>query len=216
MNCYYAKKYPYLNYPFCDEDGRYIMFSVPPKMLSRVYKDYYGKKPKTFFDCGAATGVIVQMALNYGMDARGIDIKKYPIFQPTSKIISKNGIIRKIETTPVNLTNLYKSGRIQIKSILDCKPIRANLAYCNGTLTYFDEMTLPLVLSKFQNVNMLCAIHNTTEDIDAAKKQSEILSTCATVRNIKPNDWWIDTFKNNGFNATFNKRLSCFIVVPQR
>lgn len=215
MNCYYAQKYPYLNYPFCDEDGKWIMFSVPPKMLANVYKSYYGKKPKTFFDCGAATGVIVQMALNYGMDAHGIDIKEYPTFQPTQKIVIKGGTCR-AEDIPGNLADLYKTGRIQIKSILDCKPILADLAYCNGTLTYFDETTLPIVLSKFNKVNMLCAIHNTTEDIKAAKKQGEKLSTCNTVRTTKTNDWWIKTFEANGFKAWINHQLGCFVAVPQR
>ena len=215
MKCYYTQKYPYLQYRFCDTDGCWLMFSIPPKMLARVYKSHYGKKPQTFFDCGAATGVIVQMALNCGMDAYGIDIKKYPTFQPTNQSSIQSGVIV-IKNNPVNLNDLYKTGRIQIKSILDCKPIKSDLAYCNGTLSYFDEKTLPMVLSKFQNVDMLCAIHNTTEDIETAKKQGEDLSTCSTVRTLKPNDWWIKTFQENGFNTQFNKQLRCFVAVPQR
>ena len=124
MSHYYYQKYSYLNYNYRDTDGLWTMFSIPPEMLATEFANTFGQPPKTFFDCGAATGVIVYKAQILGMDARGIDIKKYP-FQFSY------------------LEELFESGKIQIKSILDCEPVHADLAYCNGTLTYFTEHELP-------------------------------------------------------------------------
>lgn len=214
---YYDKKYPYLQYEYTDG----VMCSVPPKMLASVYKQHYGKKPKTFFDCGAATGVIIKLAMDYDMDARGIDIRDYfasfafrhPLFSGRPFDIeqgdTRKGVAKK------DLLRLREQGRIQIKSILDCKPIKADLVYCNGILTYFDEATLPSVLAKFQNVNMVCAIHNTIEDYAAAKQMGQELGTCQELKTVKPNDWWIDTFAQNGFDAEFNHWLRCFVVTPK-
>ena len=151
--------------------------------------------PKTFFDCGAATGEIVYRAQSMGMDARGIDIKQYPHQHK-------------------HLDKLFTDGKIQIKSIMDCEPIKADLAYCNGTLTYFSEKELPSVLEKFSNTKMLIAIHNTTEDIEAAKKQGDILTTCNELRLIKPKNWWLNTFKNNGFDTNYDNALQCFCATP--
>lgn len=114
------------------------------------------------------------------------------------------------------LQNLLESGRIQIKYILDCEPIFADIAYCNGTLTYFDDKTLPNVLSKFKNVGMLCTIHNTSEDVEATKKMGQTLVTCNNPRNIKPNAWWIETFDKNGFDANLNEKLGTFIAIPRQ
>lgn len=243
MMCYYYTKYPYLNYSYKDTDGGYIMFSLPPSMMAEKYKEYFNQKPKTFFDCGAAIGIIVQLAMDYGMDARGIDVRKYPdqyqtilrtkqllnysidpcgfdvhknpdsdnILTKTNQQKNKNYII-----PGYALRKLFENNRIEIKSILDCAPIKSDIAYCNGTLTYFDEKTLPTVLSKFTKVGMLCAIHNTTEDVIAAQKQGETLLTCNKPRNIKPNDWWIETFNKNGFNAQLDEKLHTFIAIPRQ
>lgn len=213
MEHYYYKKYQYLRYDYMDTGGLHIMFSIPPSMLSKQYKNILHRKPKTFFDCGAALGVIVQMAIKDGMDARGIDIRKYPE-QRYPIGVKEPGISFLIETT--ELQNLSDSGRLEIKSILDCEPIFADIAYCNGTLTYFDTETLPTVLSKFQNVGMLCAIHNTTEDINAAAQMNQTLLSPDKPRNIQSNKWWIETFSKNGFNATFNKVLGAFIAIPKQ
>ena len=53
---YYYQKYPYLNYNYRDHDGGYTMFSVPPELLAAAFAQKMGYAPKTFFDCGAATG----------------------------------------------------------------------------------------------------------------------------------------------------------------
>lgn len=212
MAHYYDIKYPYLHYSYRDDDGGYIMFSVPPSMLADTYEAHFGHKPKTFFDCGAATGMIIRLALDYGMDAHGIDIRKYP--EQIQSVLYNNG---KTYICPGYIfRKIFESNRIIIKSILDCEPINADIAYCNGTLTYFDDKTLPNVLSKFKKVNMLCAIHNTTEDINAAAKMGQKLLTCNKPRNIKPNDWWLETFDKNGFKANLNDKLGAFIAIPHQ
>lgn len=213
MAHYYDIKYPHLQYWY--PEG--TMCSVPPKLLATLYKNHYGKKPKTFFDCGAATGVIVQLALDAGMDARGVDVRKYDSRMTyTPLFYTKKGKETRRDGNLVLRDDLFDSGRIQIKSILDCKPIKADLVYCNGILTYFDQTALPSVLAKFQNVNMVCAIHNTIEDYDAAKQMGQELGTCQELKTVKPNDWWIKTFNQNGFDAKFNHWLRCFVAVPNK
>jgi len=207
---YYDIKYPYLQY---SAEG--TMCSVPPRLLAAVYKKYYSKKPKTFFDCGAATGAIVQMALDYGLDARGIDIVRYRDIPGRIMSFEADGRFS-IKFIGNNLSQLIHDGRIQIKSILDCRPIKANLAYCNGVLTYFDESELKNVLEKFRNVKMVCAIHNTTEDYIAAEKMGQSLGTCQALKTVQSNDWWIETLNQNGFDAKFNHWLRCFVAIPQQ
>ncbi|MBR1380011.1 MAG: hypothetical protein IJ560_00265 [Alphaproteobacteria bacterium] len=131
-----------------------------------------------------------------GMDAHGIDIRSYPF---------QNNKLKK----------LFDSGRIQIMSVLDHAPLTTDIVYCNGILTYMDENTLPVVLGKFLGVKMLCAIHNTTEDIVAARKMGQELTTCNRPRLIKSNDWWIRTMNEHGFNATYDPNLRCLIAIPQ-
>lgn len=212
MKCYYEIKYPYLHYSYKDVDGGYIMFSVPPSMIADIYQEYFKNEPKTFFDCGAATGMIIRLALDCGMDARGIDIRRYPE-QIQSMVYNQ----KKMFICPgFKFREILNENRIEIKSILDCNKINADIAYCNGTLTYFDEKTLPTVLSKFSNVRMLCAIHNTTEDVNAAQKMGEKLGTCSEPRTIKPNDWWIETFNKNGFDTTLNEKMRMFIAIPHQ
>ena len=200
IRCYYDIKYPYLSYPFRDVDGTsWYMFSIPVSILADVYKSYYGKMPRSFFDCGAAIGELIRQAEKLNICAAGIDIKKYPV--------EKFAFMQKY-------VPYFTSGKIQIKSILDCDPIQADLAYCNGTLTYLTEETLPRALEKFRGVRMLTAIHNTTEDVTAARALGEKL-----VRNeprlIKPNQWWIDTFRKNGFNAVLNEKYNLFCAIPK-
>ena len=183
--CYYDKKYPLLHYKFREMDGSsWYMFSIPVKNLVDVYKSYYGCAPGCFFDCGAAVGELIRQAEEQGIAATGIDIKRYPTSFPSMQKYEK----------------YFTSGQIQIKSILDCPPVHADLAYCNGTLTYMNEQTLPLALAKFKNVGMLIAIHNTTEDIAAAREMGEQLLH-SEPRLIRSNQWWLDTFKQNGFRA---------------
>ena len=193
---YYYKKYPYLQYNYKDDDGLWTMFSVPPYMLSRAFFFHFGFSPKTFFDCGAATGEIVYDAEKTGMKATGIDIKKYPYQNE-------------------HLEKLFIDGKIQIKSILDCNQIWADLAFCNGTLTYFHEDEIPNVLEKFQTCKMLAAIHNTVEDVNAARKMGNKLLTCNKPRLIKHCNWWLRTFADNGFDATYSKHTHCFYAFPK-
>ena len=225
---YYYQKYPYLHYSYWDTDGSYVMFSIPPELLAMAFTFKFGYAPKTFFDCGAATGEIVLRALRAGMDARGIDIKIYPK-QPSKgdfdcgvasqeMAYSIKNIKNRINASArngVELSDLFDSGRIQIKSIMDCKPITADLAYCNGTLTYFTEQQLPRVLKKFRNCKMLCAIHNTTEDVNAAREMGYELTTCNRPRLIQPRDWWIETLSKNGFDTEYNPYLRCFHAIPK-
>ena len=114
---------------------------------------------------------------------------------------------------PKMLASVYKQ---HFKSVLDCKPIKADLVYCNRILTYFDEDTLNTVLAKFKNAKMVCAIHNTIEDYNAAEKMGCKLGTCQELKTVKPNDWWIETFNQNGFDAVFNHWLRCFVATPQK
>ena len=193
---YYFKKYPFLQYSYTDFDGDYIMFSVPPEMLIHHFTMRFGMVPKTFFDCGAAVGEIVYRAEKFGLSATGIDIKKYPFQNP-------------------ELEELFINGKIQIKSILDCAPVNTDLVYCNGTLTYFTETELPRVLNKFIKCKMLVSIHNTTEDVGEAQKQGDKLLTCNKPRLIKPRDWWIKTFVNNGFDTEYNLKTQCFYSIPK-
>lgn len=197
MKHYYYQKYPYLNYPFLDEEGdAWMMFSIPAYRLARMYESRIGRAPKSFFDCGAATGEILRQAEDMGIQASGIDIKQYQI--------------------PVRNAYLFKSGQIQIRSILDCAPVKADLAYCNGTLTYMNTHTLPLALEKFKNVGMLITIHNTTEDVIAARKQGDELLYCCEPRLIKPRDWWMETFDKNGFMVDFDNEHQCFCAIPKQ
>ncbi len=198
--CYYDKKYPYLHYPFKDIDGSsWFMFSVPVNILAQLYQSEFGKMPKSFFDCGAAVGELIQQAESMGIKANGIDIKKYPI--------DKFPSMRKYE-------KFFQSGQIQIKSILESEPVIADIAYCNGTLTYMNEETLPLALKKFKNVGMLIAIHNTTEDIIAAREMGEELLHNEP-RLIRSNQWWLDTFDKNGFRTKLNTKYNTFCAIPK-
>ncbi|MBD5400983.1 hypothetical protein HDR61_04570 [bacterium] len=197
MSIYYTQKYSF-EYPFVEDDGTpMIMCTISVPDLMGIFCRRIGRYPRSFFDCGAATGVMVAMAQGYGMHARGIDVRRYTAHQPTAKFTE----------------HLFANGHIKIESILDTAPIDADLAYCNGTLTYMNEMTLPLALSKFKNVGMLIAIHNTTEDIVAAERIGDPI-VHSEPRLIRSNQWWLDVFRKNGFRAEFNAQYKCFCVRP--
>lgn len=196
MAHYYYKKYPYLNYDYRDANGAtWTMFSIPPEMLVAAFIEKIGCPPKSFFDCGAATGEIVWRAMKIGLKANGIDIKQYPYQNPLLK-------------------SLFNGGHIKIKSIMDCEPIKSDIAYCNGTLTYFSENELPQVLNKFRDCKTLFAIHNTTEDVVAANRKGDILSTCQALRLVRPQEWWMETFRKNNFIPEYNIKLQCFMAIP--
>ena len=54
---YYDEKYPHMRYTFRTPHGYYgTMYSIPVHMLAEMYKARLGESPKSFFDCGAASG----------------------------------------------------------------------------------------------------------------------------------------------------------------
>ncbi len=196
MSNYYLKKYPF-NYPFVDTDGSLaLMCTIDMPTLVKIYTARMAATPQSFFDCGAAVGFMVDAASRMGMRARGIDVRAYPTIQPMG-----------------NFSPYFASGRIKIESILDTAPVRADLAYCNGTLTYLNDTTLPLALSKFGGVGMLVAVHNTTEDLVAAAAMGDPI-VHSEPRLIRPNAWWMDTLCKNGFDVDFDTQYGCFCARP--
>lgn len=197
MSRYYLKKYSF-TYPFYENDGTpYVMCTLPISSLIDMYLARLGQMPKSFFDCGAAIGYMVYAADKMGMRARGIDVRRYTFPQPMGEMFRP----------------YFTSGQIKIQSILDTAPVTEDLAYCNGTLTYMNETTLPMALRKFQNVNLLIAIHNTDEDLIAAKEMGDPI-THSEPRLIRSKSWWMDTFRKNGFNVDFDSRYGCFCARP--
>ena len=195
---YYYKKYPYLNYKLRDWTGfSAVMFSIPVARLVKMYEARMGHGPQSFFDCGAATGELVRQADELGLDVGGIEIKKYPIIPKCNK-------------------KYFSSGQIKIGSILNSPSVVADLAYCNGTLTYMNEQTLPLVLEKFNTVDMLIAIHNTSEDVLAAARRGDRLVHFGEDRLIRPHQWWMNMFKEMGFIVDYDKEHGCYCVMPGR
>ncbi|MCM1294382.1 MAG: hypothetical protein NC311_02370 [Muribaculaceae bacterium] len=191
---YYDIKYPYLNYPFCTVDGeKWIMYSIPMVGLVQLYRRYVGGRPYSFFDCGCATGELVRQAEEMGICATGIDVKQYGMDERCKRF--------------------FDSGRIQMRSILDYDIVDADLAYCNGTLTYMTRDTLPLALEKFKRVKMLVAIHNTTEDMRAADKMGWKLLH-GEPRLIRGRRWWLETFRQNGFDVKYDAEYRCFCAIP--
>jgi len=196
MSSYYLRKYPFF-YPFMDSDGSSaLMCTIDVPTLVKLYTARMAATPQSFFDCGAAVGFMVDMASRMGMRARGIDIRKYPTVQPMG-----------------DFTPYFTSGLIKIESILDAAPVRADLAYCNGTLTYLNETTLPLALSKFRGVGMLVAIHNTDEDLVAAAAMGDPIKH-SEPRLIRSNAWWMNAFCKNGFDVDFDTKYGCFCARP--
>ncbi len=176
-----------------------MMCTIPVEAQVEMYRRRFGREPRSYFDCGAATGVMVAMASRMGLQATGIDVRRY---NPNHDL--------------AYLTEPYFArGQIKICSILDAMPVRADLAYCNGTLTYMNEVTLPLALSKFSNVDMLIAIHNTTEDIVAAREMGDPI-VHSEPRLIRARQWWLNAFRQNGFSVRYNNQYNCFCAVPEK
>ncbi len=192
---YYDIKYPYLSYPFREMDGTpMLMYSIPAVCLVQLYRKYVGGRPESLFDCGCATGEIIRQAEELGIVSTGIDVKSYRI-------------------DDVRCQKFFDSGRIQMRSILDCDPVNTDIAYCNGTLTYMTRQTLPLALDKFKKVKMLVAIHNTTEDVrDAAKMGWQLLHD--EPRLIRSQRWWMQTLRQNGFDVKYDNQYRCFCAIP--
>lgn len=194
---YYDIKYPFLNYRFREMDGTpMIMYSIPVVGLIQLYRRYVGGRPDSLFDCGCATGEIIRQAEELGIMATGIDVKKYQI-------------------DDARCQKYFDSGRIQMRSILDYDLVSADIAYCNGTLTYLSRETLPLALEKFKRVGMLIAIHNTTEDVRSANEMGwELLHN--EPRLIRSKSWWMQTLRKNGFDVKYDTQYNCFCALPNQ
>lgn len=197
MSSYYSQKYSF-EYPLVEDDGTlWHMCTIPIHSQIKMYVQRIGSEPRSYFDCGAATGVMVALAEMADMRASGIDVRRYTALQPSSTFTR----------------HLFERGQIKIKSILDAAPVTADLAYCNGTLTYMNETTLPLALKKFQNVKLLIAIHNTNEDLVATAAMGDPI-VHSEPRLIRSKSWWMDTFRKNGFNVDFDSKYQCFCARP--
>lgn len=174
----------------------WLMFTVPMPHLIDMYQERYKTAPKTMIDCGAAYGYMIRWAERMGIKASGIDVRKYPFPE-------------------YEYRRYFNNGKIRICSLLDVEPFAQDLAYANGMLTYLGEKDLDAAIGKFKNVKMLVAIHNTTEDIAAAKEYGTPIDIDLQNSLIRSNNWWIDRFRKNGFDAVFNKKYSCFCVTPK-
>jgi len=227
---YYDIKYPYMKYKF-EQGGLYgitTAYSVPVWALSEMYEARMGEKPKSFFDCGAATGKLMQQAEELCMKAYGIDIKYYPDLygpdEPLDNIRVIDGVPRFMPScvypipVPAELANPPQKKNIEIVSILDYeKPIDVDLAHCTGMLVYFDEHTIDVVLAKLHCAKMLTAIHDTTEDIKAAKKMGHDPKKLHQVQNrmIKSRAWWEKRFAKAGFDVDYDGKYGCFCAIPK-
>lgn len=187
---YYFKKYP-MNYSVKRNDGnQYLYFTIPVKTLVGIYKEKMGEEPKSFFDCGCAVGELLRQGEELGLSVHGIDVSSYPIHNKKQQ-----------------------EQNVEIVSILDyTKPINYDIAFCNGTLTYLDEKTIEVALGKLKASKLLIAIHNTTEDDQAAGCR---LSTADGRRLVKSQKWWLDKFKQVGFDAEYDLKSGCFLARSQ-
>jgi hypothetical protein len=174
----------------------WTMVTMPMPVLVDIYKEHYNVSPKTFIDCGAGFGYMVHWASLMKIDARGIDVRKYPFVESMYK-------------------RYFKNGRIKICDLLDVEPFTQDLAYANSPLTYLPEERLDAALGKFRNVKMLIAIHTTTEDIVAAQNYGTPITLDFQNHILQSNEWWLNRFKKNGFEAVFDKRYSCFCAIPK-
>ena len=194
----YGHSYKFLDYAdIYHNSGDIIpwqMVTMPMPTLVDIYKQEYHVAPKSFIDCGAGFGYMLWWASIMGIDAYGVEIRKYPF-----------------------VDFIYKkySRRIKIANLLDSEPFNQDLAYANCVFSYMQEQDIDVAMGKFQNVKMLIAIHNTTEDIAAAKRFGTPLDMDAQNRLLRPNEWWINRFRQNGFDARFIDKYSCFCAVPK-
>lgn len=183
---YYDKKYTY-KYPL----KSWIFYTLPIKTLADIYENETGKKATSFFDCGCAGGELLYQAEKMNMCVQGIDVERYDSFWKKSH------------------------PNIEICSILNYqKPINYDIVYCNGTLTYLNEDNLHIALNKFKSAKMVIAIHNTTEDDEKAGGPDYRSPHPTKPRLIKSQKWWVNRFKQAGFNAKYDPRTDCFIATP--
>lgn len=184
-------------YPYSKPNGeRGIMYTIPVEEMVKIYSTFNDTAPKTFFDCGAANGHILLEAEKMGISVSGVEKDKYYLKTQEQK-------------------DLVKQGKLQIMPIEKCAPIKADLAYCNGVLTYMDEVQLALTLSKFGNVNTLIVSHDTFDDILDAKTNDYHIPYQKN-QNIKPIIWWIAYFQTNGFEALYDSKRFCFVLFPKK
>ena len=196
----YGHTYRFLDYSDMEHNSGEIipstMVTMPMPTLVDIYKQQYNIAPKTFLDCGAGFGYMLRWAKIMGIDAHGIDIRRYPFADYMYK-------------------KYYKNGRIKICNLLDAEPFTQDLAYANCVFSYLDKNSVDEAICKFKKVKMLVAIHHTTEDVVAAQKFGTPLKIDCQARLVQPNDWWVARFQKNGFDAVFDKKHSCFCAIPK-
>ena len=196
----YGHTYKFLDYADPEHNSGDIdvweMFTMPMPALVDIYKQSYKVAPKTFMDCGAGFGYMVRWASLMGIDAYGIEKRKYRFAQSL-------------------YNKFFKNGRIKICNVLDVPPFTQDLAYVNTVFTYMNEEDLDCSIAKFKNVKMLVAIHITTEDVAAAKRSGMCLDLGNQSRLLRSNDWWVERFRKNGFDAVFVAKYSCFRAIPK-
>ncbi|MCL1902654.1 MAG: hypothetical protein FWG18_03455, partial [Alphaproteobacteria bacterium] len=222
----YDIKYPY-KYRSLNTDGQLCHFyTIHINDLIKLYQSYMTNSapPTTFFDCGCGPGELIRQAEELGIQAKGIDVQRYPIVR-REEVINLHAVLSAnvpreiadhvIRALPVDYS--AQQSKIEIASIANYdKAINADLAFCNGSLTYLAENELEPALARLAGSKMLIAIHNTTEDISAAKRQKNDLLDGAKRRLIKPINWWVACFAAAGFNVEFDKTFGCFCLMPQR
>lgn len=185
---YYEIKCSY-NYVARDTSGAmWQIYTHPVKKIAQLYQDEFKEKPLSFFDCGCSNGHLMQQAEKMGMRVNGIDVKEYPSTHPN----------------------------VVVGSILDYEtPINHDLVYCNEVLTCVKEEEIPSVLDKFKDSKMLVAIHLTTED-DEKAGGTKYRENTKGPRVIKSQNWWLNCFNKNGFNAKYHSKFGCFIAKPKQ
>lgn len=90
------------------------------------------------------------------------------------------------------------------------KPINYDIVFCNGTLTYLNESNIGQALEKFKTAKMVIAIHNTTEDDEKAGGPDYRSPHPTKPRLIKSQKWWVNRFKQAGFNAKYDPQNRLF------
>ncbi|MDR1207166.1 MAG: hypothetical protein LBK26_02015 [Rickettsiales bacterium] len=231
---YYDIKYPY-KYSVLDDDGRlYSFYTIDMNNIVKIYSAHMPGcgMPKTFFDCGAGPGELIRQAQALGIQAFGMDVKRYPIVKAvnydalaTARIPPEIVHNLKLRLDRLMLIDYSaQQDKIEIASIASYnKIVDADLAFCNGTLTYLTEAELPPALARLSFSKMLVAIHNTSEDIAAAQKFGDdllggekVLGAPRKKRLIKPRDWWTNRFHKAGFDTEFDEQFGCFCAKPRR
>ncbi len=194
MKCYYDTKYS-KTYDMGDS----VMYTIDIKNIFKMYQTRLKSDPTSLFDVGCGAGDFMMDAARAGLKVSGVDIKRY-----------KKEEQRNIE--------LFKSGKIQIKSILDCDDIEADIVYANESMSMLTEAEIDIVLEKIKKSKMLIMVHNTTEDINGAIEYGHSFAVISYMRfNIKTfesNAWWLKKLKSAGFKADFDKKNKCFCAIP--